>query len=653
VSAAIPRLSVCVPTRNGAPWIGETLRALLALEFPSFEVVVGDDASTDGTPDLADAFDDPRVRVHRFRDWVGLGANWNRTLQLARGEYVALVCQDDLVSPQWASRLIDLLDTHGDADLAFCRRSFRFEDAAAREALTGFFSDRYPQMLRRFYERIGAVIPPDLMVEESLKHLFEINLIGEPSFAILRRNARAVQQGFNPSLQQMIDWEFFTRFFDRPVLHCPETLGVFRLHAGGTTRTNSLRRHYEEYAFLLGVVAERFHRYWTDEQRAALEARRSEIRSLASPATASAPAPARHPQPWWSAVAHGGAGLGSRARAVLTRQSVPDISARPLIIAGMHRSGTSLAAALLESAGLSIGERLMKGNWSNPRGHFEDMDFVDFQRDVLIELGLSKHGWVSSDLPRLPGDVVARARALVESKRGRGGGWGWKDPRTVLFLPLWSSLLPDARFALVYRAPWEVIDSLFRRGDAVFADDPELAIAMWLQYNRRILDISLSAPDHCVLANVSTIAADSAAWVDAVAGCLGVSLHGPQQSIYEAKLLHSDQAEERVHVLLRLFPEVMELFATLERRAFRPAGMKALKPRVHGWTAEEEKRQAMRYWQASCAVSAERDHMRNELDRVNAALESARRAISDAAEAASETTSRLTSPPGQSVKWSV
>ena len=97
----------------------------------------------------------------------------------------------------------------------------------------------------------------------------------------------------------------------------------------------------------------------------------------------------------------------------------------------------------------------------------------------------------------------------------------------------------------------------------------------------------------------------------------------------------------------------MELFATLERRAFRPAGMKALKPRVHGWTAEEEKRQAMRYWQASCAVSAERDHMRNELDRVNAALESARRAVSDAAEAASETTSRLASPPGQSVKWSV
>ena len=55
----------------------------------------------------------------------------------------------------------------------------------------------------------------------------------------------------------------------------------------------------------------------------------------------------------------------------------------PIIIAGMHRSGTSLAASLLQSAGLDVGERLMEGNWSNPRGHFEDLDFV---KDRLLHV---------------------------------------------------------------------------------------------------------------------------------------------------------------------------------------------------------------------------------------------------------------------------
>src|ERR1700754_1667907 len=88
----------------------------------------------------------------------------------------------------------------------------------------------------------------------------------------------------------------------------------------------------------------------------------------------------------------------------------------PLIILGMHRSGTSLAASLLQSAGLDVGLRLMEANWSNPRGHFEDMDFVDFQRASLAQLGCHHDGWVAAGLPELAPEIVEAAREIVERK---------------------------------------------------------------------------------------------------------------------------------------------------------------------------------------------------------------------------------------------
>jgi hypothetical protein len=299
----------------------------------------------------------------------------------------------------------------------------------------------------------------------------------------------------------------------------------------------------------------------------------------------------------------------------------------------MHRSGTSLAAALLESAGLDIGDRLMEGNWSNPRGHFEDWDFVNFQRGALTQLGLHQDGYMLSGLPALPEDLVRRARALLDQKRHNGRPWGWKDPRTVVFLPLWSSLIPDAKFALVYRAPWEVLDSLYRRGDAAFVDDPELAVKIWLRYNRSLLDLVLAAPERCLLVNVATIAADPAAWVAAVAKRTGIPLGVPKRAMYDPALLHGEQARDRAGIIFRHYPEVVELFATLESLAFRRTGIEAPAAWAHGPAAEAERRVAMRDWQGGCAASVERENMKGDLQRALAAIERAREALMDAEQA--------------------
>lgn len=133
----------------------------------------------------------------------------------------------------------------------------------------------------------------------------------------------------------------------------------------------------------------------------------------------------------------------------------------PLIVTGMHRSGTSFAASLLQSAGVCMGDRLMPAAPDNPAGFFEDLDFVEFHREVLAEHGLHPDGWDGAVAEESRRTLVDRARALVSS-RPTPGRWGFKDPRAVLFLPIWNEVFPEARFVFLFRAPWEVLDSLFR-----------------------------------------------------------------------------------------------------------------------------------------------------------------------------------------------
>src|SRR5690348_8758134 len=57
-------------------------------------------------------------------------------------------------------------------------------------------------------------------------------------------------------------------------------------------------------------------------------------------------------------------------------------SARPFIVAGMHRSGTSMVAGILAKGGIAMGRELLSGDAANPAGYFEDIAFLELQRGL-------------------------------------------------------------------------------------------------------------------------------------------------------------------------------------------------------------------------------------------------------------------------------
>lgn len=236
-----------------------------------------------------------------------------------------------------------------------------------------------------------------------------------------------------------------------------------------------------------------------------------------------------------------------------------------LIIGGMHRSGTSFVSSMLKEAGLHVGERLSPGEEGNTKGFFENTDFVHLHARILKQFGFN--AWSLEKFETLPEEQVKQVHEAVKAN-AQPGPWGWKDPRTTLFLEFWLKVFPDAKFLFVYRAPWEVVDSLFRRGDKAFQDDPVLALKVWEHYNRLSLDFYNAHRDRCLLAHVDAVTDDPKPLVIALKERFGLELTVPQTSTFDESMLVRDKKKSGRPALIRAcFPEVYKLWLTLEEQA--------------------------------------------------------------------------------------
>jgi hypothetical protein len=167
-----------------------------------------------------------------------------------------------------------------------------------------------------------------------------------------------------------------------------------------------------------------------------------------------------------------------------------------VFVTGMHRSGTSATARLVNLLGVPIGRRadLKPPSDVNTAGYWESNSLTAFNDRLLYYLGGSwaapptvTPGWAST--PSLAshrswGRMVFRR--VYDTQR-----WVWKDPRTCLTLPFWLLAL-DVRSAIVltHRNPLEIARSLPPR----YGVGKRLAISIWERYMRTALAASRGLP---------------------------------------------------------------------------------------------------------------------------------------------------------------
>lgn len=117
---AVPRLSIGLPVYNGEQYLSEALDALLGQSYTDFELIISDNASSDGTADICHRYAarDPRIRYIRQPRNIGAAPNHNLVFREARGELFKWASHDDLYAPDLLRRCVEALDAHPDVVLA-------------------------------------------------------------------------------------------------------------------------------------------------------------------------------------------------------------------------------------------------------------------------------------------------------------------------------------------------------------------------------------------------------------------------------------------------------------------------------------------------------------------------------------------------------
>jgi len=165
---------------------------------------------------------------------------------------------------------------------------------------------------------------------------------------------------------------------------------------------------------------------------------------------------------------------------------------QPIIVTGMHRSGTSLVMSFLENLGIYCGSHgdMLSPSEENPRGYWENTKILSFNDSLLNLLGAS---WDDLDelspFSELPQNVQSRlvhdGRKLIESIYGKQDHWGVKDPRFSLLMPFWKILLPNVKQIVCVRNPIEVALSLSNRFSEYHIKF-EKGLRLWKDYNQCI-----------------------------------------------------------------------------------------------------------------------------------------------------------------------
>jgi len=131
-SPRVPRLTIGLPVYDGERYLPQTLSCLLGQTFGDFELIVCDNASSDGTSDICRHFAsrDPRIRYVRNARNLGAIPNFNRAVDLGRTPFFKWAAHDDLYDPTYLAECMEILDREPQVVLAHSDSAFIGEDGA-------------------------------------------------------------------------------------------------------------------------------------------------------------------------------------------------------------------------------------------------------------------------------------------------------------------------------------------------------------------------------------------------------------------------------------------------------------------------------------------------------------------------------------------
>ncbi len=115
----MPRVSIVLPSYNGARYLDQSIKSIIAQDFQDWELIIVNDCSTDATADIAEKYAKKDSRICVIHNVINqkLPASLNIGFQKAQGEYLTWTSDDNISKPNWLEVLVQYLDANPDTDM--------------------------------------------------------------------------------------------------------------------------------------------------------------------------------------------------------------------------------------------------------------------------------------------------------------------------------------------------------------------------------------------------------------------------------------------------------------------------------------------------------------------------------------------------------
>ncbi len=152
------KVSIGLPVYNGENYLAEAIESVLAQTYENFELIISDNASTDGTEAICRAYAAKDGRITYIRNPQNLGAapNYNQTFHAASGSYFKWIAHDDRCAPEFLARSVEILDNEPNVVICYSQTVLIDEHGGVLEYYSDDLHLRSPKPYERFHKLVNT-----------------------------------------------------------------------------------------------------------------------------------------------------------------------------------------------------------------------------------------------------------------------------------------------------------------------------------------------------------------------------------------------------------------------------------------------------------------------------------------------------------------
>jgi glycosyltransferase involved in cell wall biosynthesis len=239
-----PLVSICIPTYNGSAFLAQCIESATKQTYSNIEILAIDDKSSDDTCLLIEKYaaTDTRIKLIRNEQNLGLVGNWNKCIDIAKGEWIKFLFQDDYFDVNCIKVMVENIS---DTDrIVTSGRNMVFEDSLDEAAKKYSINETltFPKLGIHAEKPIAITAK---QVSDFAANNICMNFIGEPTVVMFRKDVAQEVGYVNPDMIQICDLEYFLRIATTyGIKYIPQPLTYFRAgaHKGSTSSANRSKK---------------------------------------------------------------------------------------------------------------------------------------------------------------------------------------------------------------------------------------------------------------------------------------------------------------------------------------------------------------------------------------------------------------------------